>query len=66
MVADTVVATLPDYWQIADIGDYTGDLASDILWREDTGTIVLWEMDGGTIVDDTAVHTIATHWNIVG
>jgi hypothetical protein len=62
---ETNLGTLREYWQIADIGDYTGDLNSDILWRDTTGTIALWEMDGATIVDSSGVNTIETHWNIV-
>ena len=38
---------------------------SDILWRDDAGTIALWEMDGPTIVDNSAVNTIPTNWHIV-
>ena len=38
---------------------------SNILWRDDAGTVVLWEMNGPTIVDNTAVNTIPTSWHIV-
>jgi len=65
IVSNTALGTLPTYWQIADVADYTGDSNSDILWRDDAGTIVLWEMNGPTIVDDTAVNTIPTNWHIV-
>jgi len=65
ILADTALGTLPSYWQIADVGDYTGDLNHDILWRDEAGTIVMWEMDGPTIVDNTAVNTIPTDWHIV-
>jgi len=66
IIGNTALGTLPDYWLIADTGDYTGDLRDDILWRDDAGTIVLWEMNGPTIVDNTAVNTIPTSWHIVG
>ena len=37
-----------------------------ILWRDDSGTVTLWEMNGPVVVDDSAVNTIPTHWQIVG
>jgi len=65
IVDNTAIGTLSDRWNIADVGDYTGDARSDILRRDDAGTVVLWEMDGPTILDNTAVNTIPTSWHIV-
>jgi hypothetical protein len=44
---------------------HTGGLDHDILRREAAGTIVLWEMNRPTIVDNSAVNTIPTRWQIV-
>jgi hypothetical protein len=66
IIGNTALGPPPPNAEIADIGDYTGDFNSDILWRDEAGTIVLWEMDGPTIVNDTAVNTIPVHWNVVG
>jgi hypothetical protein len=52
--------------RVADVGDYTGDGASDILWRNDAGAVILWEMDGPTVVNNTVINTISTNWQIVG
>jgi len=33
-------------WQIAGTGDFNGDSRSDILWRNQDGTVAIWLMDG--------------------
>jgi ELWxxDGT repeat protein len=45
------VAVTPDAsWHIFEIGDFNGDASSDILWRNDNGTLSEWLMNGSTIV----------------
>jgi hypothetical protein len=38
---------------------------SDILWRDDAGTVVLWEMNGPAIVAASVVNTIPNDLSIV-
>jgi hypothetical protein len=64
IVNDTVIATLPDYWHIADTGDFNGDFRHDILWRDTAGTVVMWEMDGATVIGNTALGTLPDYWFI--
>jgi hypothetical protein len=64
VIGNSSLGSIPDHWHVADIGDYTGDLNSDILWRENSGTIVLWEMVGPVVVDNTAAAVIPLHWQI--
>ncbi len=36
-------------WHVVEIGDFNGDSNSDILWRNDNGTMAEWLMNGTTI-----------------
>jgi parallel beta-helix repeat protein len=44
--------------------DFNADLHSDILWRDDAGTVALWEMDGVAVLSNTGIATIPTYWHI--
>ncbi|MBV9431144.1 MAG: family 16 glycosylhydrolase [Hyphomicrobiales bacterium] len=47
---------MPDAsWQIAQIGDFTGNGSSDILWRHGTGALVEWIMNGSQIATEQQV-----------
>ena len=48
-------ATPDASWQIAQIGDFTGSGASDILWRNTNGTLVEWAMNGSQITSNQEV-----------
>jgi ELWxxDGT repeat protein len=37
-------------WHIVEVGDFNGDGQSDILWRNDNGTMAEWLMSGTTIM----------------
>ncbi len=44
------VAQRPDAtWHVVDVGDFNDDGSSDILWRNDDGTLAEWLMNGTTI-----------------
>jgi FG-GAP-like repeat len=64
------VANVPPNWQIAEVGDYDGNGAADILWREQGGAISNWlgMGDGYTfnINDVNAFHQIGTDWRTTG
>ena len=50
-------AVSPDAtWNIVEIGDFTGNGDSDILWQQSTtGTLVEWQMNGSQIVSSQSV-----------
>ena len=37
-------------WKVIEIGDFNGDGNSDILWRNDNGSMSEWIMDGSQIM----------------
>ena len=54
--------------RLAQWGDFTGDLRSDVLWRHASGGDVwLWPLDGATRVSEDYVRTVADiNWEIRG
>jgi hypothetical protein len=64
------VANVSANWQIAEVGDYDGNGAADILWREQGGAISNWlgMGDGYTfnINDVNAFHQVVTDWRTTG
>jgi serralysin len=59
-------------WSIAGIGDFNGDGASDVLWRNTNGTLIDWSMNGSQIastqqvtLQGSAVAPDAT-WSVAG
>ncbi len=49
-ITSSGVAVTPDAsWHVVEIGDFNGDSNSDILWRNDNGTMAEWLMNGTTI-----------------
>jgi Calx-beta domain len=52
------------YWNIAGTGDYNGDSISDILWRNDDGTIYIWNMDGLSKTNEGSVRIVDNSWQI--
>jgi len=42
-------------WQIAQIGDFDGNGASGILWRNTDGTMVEWSLNGAQIASSSPV-----------
>jgi hypothetical protein len=60
--------TLDASWQIAQIGDFTGNGTSDILWRNSDGALAEWTMNGSQITSGQLVTfegnpvSIASSW----
>ena len=53
------VASVPTDWKIADgSSDYNGDGKSDVLWRNDNGTVLTWTMDGASISSAAPVASV--------
>lgn len=56
-------------WHVAGVGDFNGDGVSDILWRNDDGTVTDWlgQSDGTFVSNQQALHTqVDSSWHIVG
>ena len=62
------IRTMSADWSIAATGDFNGDGRSDILWRNDDGTIADWLGNRAGGFSRTAASTTATptDWSIVG
>ncbi|MBR1122682.1 FG-GAP repeat protein [Bradyrhizobium lablabi] len=46
--------------------DFNGDGNSDILWRNDAGTLQTWNMDGGNLLGATSLGTVPSAWKVAG
>ncbi len=49
-------------WSIAGFGDFNGDNTTDILWRQNNGTLAEWLVEGSTI---TSSQSPTFHGDIV-
>jgi hypothetical protein len=66
IATESIFASLPTAWKVADSGDFNGDKKSDILWRNDDGSVSIWQMDGTTAKAKTVIGDAATTWKIAG
>ena len=41
-------------WKVVEIGDFNGDGSSDVLWRNDNGSMAEWLMNGSQIIASQA------------
>jgi hypothetical protein len=65
-IVNQVVASA---WKIAGTGDFNGDGRSDILWRNDSGTLTNWlgTGNGGFSENTSAIsQNVALAWKVVG
>src|SRR5262249_35490885 len=42
-------------WSIAGTSDFNGDGSTDVLWRQNTGSLVMWRMNGSMVAASNAV-----------
>ena len=66
-------AVAPDAsWKIAGTSDFNNDGKTDVLWRQDSGSLALWLMNGSTITSSNAVAyqgnpiTPDASWSVAG
>ena len=60
--------TVPTSWKMAGTGDFNGDGRSDILWRNNDGSLSDWlaNSNGGFAANDANAFTkVATSWHVV-
>jgi hypothetical protein len=63
----TSTPTLDKSWKAAGTGDFNGDGKSDILWRNDDGSIALWQMNGTNVSSKlTSTPSLDNSWKING
>jgi ELWxxDGT repeat protein len=62
------ILALDNSWKVAGNSDFNGDGQSDILWRNDDGSVALWQMDGSTVLSSslTSTPTLDGSWKING
>ncbi len=67
------IAVNPDpSWSVTGVGDFNGDGASDILWRNTSGALALWSMNGAAIIGSGFVTAGGTavnpdpSWSVAG
>jgi FG-GAP-like repeat len=46
----TPYSAIDNSWKIAGTGDFNDDGKSDILWRNDNGSVETWEMNGTAVI----------------
>ena len=46
--------------------DFNGDLASDLVWRNNVGTVAIWSMQDETHFSATVAGLIPTSWHVSG
>lgn len=53
-------------WHIVGTGDFNNDGKTDIVFRDDTGSVATWEMNGTTIASAAELANPGVAWNSVG
>jgi hypothetical protein len=66
--AKTSTPLLDSSWKAAGTGDFDRDGKTDILWRNDDGSVALWQMNGSTVVNSslTSTPSLDSSWKING
>jgi hypothetical protein len=66
------LATPDASWSVAGLGDFNGDGKSDVLWRNNNGSLIDWAMNGSQIASSQTVTLGGSpaapdaSWNIAG
>jgi hypothetical protein len=61
-----VISTLSTDWKIDGTGDFNDDGKSDILWRNDLGSVATWQMNGRSVIlaSLTSISYADSSWKI--
>jgi hypothetical protein len=62
--AATQIGLADNTWQIAGIGDFTGNGTDDILWRNSNGAVDTWTLQNGQVVATAQIGTADSTWQI--
>jgi hypothetical protein len=57
--------TIPNTWTIGGMGDLNGDGKSDIVWRNNDGTVAIWLMNGAEPPSGAIIENGQTMWTPV-
>jgi IPT/TIG domain/FG-GAP-like repeat len=66
VVQSASLGNVPSNWVIAGVGDFNGDGATDILWRDTTsGTVAIWFLNSVFAIQSTAsLGAVPNTWSI--
>jgi hypothetical protein len=59
------VASVPDGWQLAAVGDTNGDASSDLIWVDADRKIRVWSRDGITFPTKETLRALGTNESVV-
>jgi hypothetical protein len=51
---------------LAGAGDFNGDGANDLLWRQEDGSNFVWLMNGTQYVSSSAIESLGADWQVAG
>jgi Tol biopolymer transport system component len=63
-ISQAVIGNADPSWKIAGTGDFNRDGKSDLLWRNDDGSVALWQTDG--LRSLTSYPVVDNSWKIAG
>lgn len=64
--AATQPGVMPSLWQVAGLGDFSGDGHQDILWRNEYGEVAVWDMANGYKLAETYGTPVSGSWLVQG
>jgi len=65
VVNSVLLGNVPTNWVIAGLGDFDGNGATDILWRDSSsGAVAIWFMNGTQVQSVASVATVTSDWSI--
>jgi hypothetical protein len=63
MIGGTALGTMSSAWQLAGIGDYTGNGTSDVAWRNTTtGQVQTWLISNDQVTGGSAIGHASSVW----
>ena len=66
VTSSTGLGNVPSNFVVQGVGDFNGDGAIDILWRDtNSGTLSIWFTNGMQVTSAASVGPLSSNWNIV-